>query len=306
MSPASGFAAGSGNRRPPGRARRPTCPSAGERVGHAATGRSPVEDVRGAIRNSRRKRRRQFVNGGIDLAAQRDVAYRRVAGARRRRQVNHAPLLLGVEHRTTTLRPSRGPRQPRTPRSRRRAAGRCARPISARSALYRCTRATKQPGLLAGDDGHRGVAGEQRRGLARGRRRVAARELRLQDGGELRALARMFLRARDRLGPRRRRRGIAGKKRRERGKLKRVIGGELPDPGKTSNVDRNARRFRRLRSAFGRHCGMLPSVHWPTKIQSCTSHQRHSGPFGFSTKLARARSVPSFARTNPAGIGSLR
>src|SRR4029079_11991177 len=65
------------------------------------------------------------------------------------------------------------------------------------------------------------------------------------DGG---ALAGVLLRARDGAGPRRSPGRDPGKKRREGWKGKRVIRRELPDPRKTSNVDRNARRF---------HCGYV-------------------------------------------------
>src|SRR5437868_14323612 len=58
----------------------------------------------------------------------------------------------------------------------------------------------------------------------------------------------MRLRAGDRVRPRRSGGRIAGKKWRDGWKGKGVVGRELPDPRKTSNVDRNARRF---------HCGYV-------------------------------------------------
>ena len=77
-------------------------------------------------------------------------------------------------------------------------------------------RPAEETSLLTGDDGDRLFIGDERRRMARRRRRSTSLELRVENRRELRPLARMFLRARDRVGPRRRGRGVAGEKRRER------------------------------------------------------------------------------------------
>src|SRR5437660_9412860 len=82
--------------------------------------------------------------------------------------------------------------------------------------VQREQRSAEETSLLTRDDGDGLVIGEQRRRLARRRRRGSSLELRVENRRELRPLARMFLRARDRVGPRRRGRGVAGEKRRER------------------------------------------------------------------------------------------
>src|SRR5947209_2582423 len=81
--------------------------------------------------------------------------------------------------------------------------------------VQREQRSAEETSLLTGDDGDGLFIGDERRRLARRRRSTAPLELRAENRRELRSLARMFLRARDRVGPRRRGRGVAGEKRRE-------------------------------------------------------------------------------------------
>ena len=76
-------------------------------------------------------------------------------------------------------------------------------------------RPAEETSLLTGDNGDRLFIGDERRRIARRSRRATSLELRVENRRELRSLARMCARARDRLGPRRRRGGVAGEKRRE-------------------------------------------------------------------------------------------
>ena len=152
-------------------------------------------------------------------------------------------------------------------------------------------RAAEHTGLLAGDDGDGARIGELRGGRVRCGRRVALRLLRAKNPGHLGALARMRLRARNRDGPRRRRGGIAGKKRREGWKGKRVVGRELPDPRKTSNVDRNARRF---------HCGYV-TIRPLTREDSVLYFPPEAfGPFRVLHQIGAGTLGPVFRAHDPA------
>ena len=105
----------------------------------------------------------------------------------------------------------------------------------------RVERPAEEPGLLAGDDGDR----RGRRALRRfdgARRGAAAPLLRGDDRGDVRRAAGRAPARADRVRPGGAVGRIAGKKRRDRGKVVRVVGGEAPDPGKPADVDRDSQR----------------------------------------------------------------
>ena len=152
--------------------------------------------------------------------------------------------------------------------------------------------AAEQTRLLSGDDGDGAGINKLRRRFARLGRRVTVCLLspeNVDDGG---ALARMLLRARDGPGPRRGRGRIAGKKRREGWKGKRVVGRELPDPRKTSNVDRNARRF---------HCGYV-TIRLLTREDLVLYFPPEAfGPFRVLHQIGAGTLGPVFRAHDPSG-----
>ena len=89
----------------------------------------------------------------------------------------------------------------------------------------------------------------------------------------------MALRAGDGSGPRGRRGRVAGKKRRQRCELECVIGGELFDPGKSSDVDRNVQRIHVTIRPLNREDSVLyfpPEAFGPFRVL----HQIGAGTLG--------------------------
>jgi hypothetical protein len=98
----------------------------------------------------------------------------------------------------------------------------------------------EESSLLAGDDGHRFPVCEEARRLACARWGLPSLLLSSEDPGNFRAAAIVGLCPRDCIGPSGAIGWIAGKKRRDRSKVVRVVGGQAPDPREPTNVDRYA------------------------------------------------------------------
>ncbi len=116
-------------------------------------------------------------------------------------------------------------------------------------------RTAEQPGLLAGNDDARGGIGQPRRRLARGGGRAASRLLGRDHARDVSRLSLMSLRSLDGVGPRSRRRGIAGEERRDPLKIKGIVRRQAPNPRECSDVHRK-RRGGSGRD-FGWHCDVL-------------------------------------------------
>src|SRR5439155_3941792 len=91
-------------------------------------------------------------------------------------------------------------------------------------------RTAEESGLLTGDDRDRAPIGEEPARIAGAPRRLTALLLAGDDRSDTLAAVIVRLRARDRVGPRRPLGGIAGKKRRDRSKIVRIVRSEPPDP----------------------------------------------------------------------------
>ncbi len=222
---------------------------AAERVGHAdarrvgAPQRRRCSDPRNSVAGSSCSTRRALRGWLSSSAIGRDRA-RVDAGPRRQRHACAASARRRTPY-TSGLPPSRGLRRRSRRRRRRAPCGRattCSASFSAVSALSRVNSGPpKRPGLLAGDDRRPCCRSASRRAAsrARGGRSVAAPAER-DDVGDLGAAAVVRLGPRDRVGPRASVGRIAGKKRRDRSKVVRVVGGEPADPRKPPDIDRNA------------------------------------------------------------------
>jgi hypothetical protein len=109
--------------------------------------------------------------------------------------------------------------------------------------------------LLAGDDHSRGGIGEPGRRVAGGCGRATIGLLRRDQARDLKRLALVTLRPRNRIGPRRRRGGIAGKERRDLREIESVVGRQAPNPRKCSDV--HSQRIGGSGRDVGWHCDVL-------------------------------------------------